>query len=100
MSMVSLYCGEGFVYKLACKELKSRFRRIKTFVIFCGFVVVVFPPLVKKGYCCCAVLFLFTYPILYNLFSSNVVVVILTYIVSQLIQTWLLVFVFIVNFSL
>lgn len=98
MSTVRLYCGEGFVYKLACKELKSRFRRIKTFVIFCVFVVVVFPPLVKKGYCCCVVLFLFTYPILYNLFSSNVVVVILTYIISQLIQTWLLVFVFFCEF--
>lgn len=46
-----------------------------------------FFPLDGKGRCYCTVLFIFTYPVLYHLFSLNVVVVISTYTVSQLFET-------------
>jgi len=36
----------------------------------------------------CAVLFLYMYPVPYNLFSLNIVVALSTYIISQLFDTW------------
>lgn len=80
MFMGSLYCGERAIQKLACEELKLRFRRIKP-------LVGLFFNSGWKWEMSLHCLFLFTYPILYDIFSLNAVVVISTDTISQLFET-------------